>query len=100
MPKISVCIPTYNSGEFLSEAIQSVLDQSFQNFELIISDNASEDNTTEIVNAFNDSRIQYYRNKKNIGMYENFNHCLDLAEGEYIKFLCATDYLVRAIFKK
>lgn len=84
IPKVSVCIPTYNRSQYLREAIESVLMQSFTDFELIICDNASVDDTSEIVNSFSDVRILYHRNPKNIGSFKNHNLCLKLAKGEYI----------------
>lgn len=95
MAQVSVCIPTYNYGQFVGEAIESVLGQSLQDFEIIVSDNASTDETETIVRdyAARDPRIQYLRNATNIGMVGNWNQCLDHAKGEYVKFLCADDTL-------
>ena len=95
MIKVSVCIPTYNYGHFISDAIESVLRQTLQDFEIIITDNASEDDTELIVSGYaaRDSRIRYVRNHSNLGMVANWNRCLDLATGEYVKFLCADDLL-------
>jgi glycosyltransferase involved in cell wall biosynthesis len=92
VPKISVVIPTYNYANFLGEAIQSVLDQTFTDFELIIVDNCSTDNTDEVVTKYlSDSRVSYYKNDTNLGLVGNWNKCLEYARGEYIKFLCADD---------
>jgi glycosyltransferase involved in cell wall biosynthesis len=95
IPKVSVCIPTYNSEYFLPEAIQSVLKQSFTDYELIVIDNCSADNTQELMqNYINaDPRICYLRNSDNKGMVKNWNLCLEKAKGEYIKFLFADDLL-------
>jgi glycosyltransferase involved in cell wall biosynthesis len=95
MAKVSVCIPTYNYGQFIGEAIESVLGQTMQDFELIISDNASQDDTEARVSAYaaKDARIRYSRNSSNLGMVANWNRCLELAGGEYIKYLCADDLL-------
>jgi glycosyltransferase involved in cell wall biosynthesis len=60
------------------------LNQTFPHFELIICDDASEDNTEQVVRSFKDDRIRYYRNEKNLGLYRNWNRCIDLASGEYI----------------
>lgn len=92
MPKVSVCIPTYNSAHSLGCAIQSVLNQSFEDFELVISDNASMDNTEALVNSYHDKRIKYICNNENIGMYPNFNKCIEASNGQYIKFLCSDDW--------
>ena len=95
MAKVSVCIPTYNYGQFIGAAIESVLRQTLQDFEIIISDNASEDDTESIVSGYasRDTRIRYARNPSNLGMVANWNCCLALASGEYVKFLCADDLL-------
>ena len=91
-PKVSVLIPTYNYARFLDEAIQSVLSQTFEDFELIIVDNCSNDNTEEVISKYlDDKRITYYVNQYNIGLVGNWNKCLQYAKGEYIKFLCADD---------
>lgn len=91
-PKVSVLIPTYNYGHFLDEAIQSVLAQTFDDFELIIMDNCSTDNTEAIVQPYlTDPRVNYHKNEKNLGLVGNWNKCLDHAQGQYIKFLCADD---------
>lgn len=93
--KVSVCIPTYNCGKYISETIESILAQSFSDFELIIIDNASSDQTVSIVNSFakKDSRIRFIVNNINLGMVENWNACLETAKGEYIKFVFADDLL-------
>ncbi|MEP6514091.1 MAG: glycosyltransferase family 2 protein [Parafilimonas sp.] len=91
-PKISVLIPTYNYAQYLDEAIQSVIDQTYSDFELIIVDNNSTDNTDEVVRKYlYDGRISYYKNETNIGMVANFNKCLEYSKGEYIKYLLADD---------
>lgn len=91
-PKVSVLIPCYNAAAFIDESIQSVLDQTFTDFELIIVDNASDDATPQLVAKYcTDPRVQYFRNRVNIGMSGNFNRCLTLAKGMYIKFLMADD---------
>lgn len=92
-PKISVLIPAYNYARYLPEAIDSVLAQSYQDFELIIVDNCSTDNTIEVLEKYvlKDSRVKIHVNKTNIGMYRNYNQALLLANGDYIKFLNADD---------
>ena len=91
-PKVSVVIPNYNYARFIGEAIESVLNQTYLDFELIIVDNNSTDNTEEVVKKYlNDERVQFVKNVRNIGMVPNFNKCLELAKGEYIKFLLSDD---------
>ncbi len=94
-PKISVCIPTFNQAHFLREAISSVLAQTLMDFELIVVDNCSPDDTRQVVEDFmaRDARIKYYRNEENIGAQNNFNRCLRYASGEYVKLLCSDDLL-------
>jgi len=82
--KVSVCIPTYNGELFVAEAIQSVLQQSFVDFELLIVDDCSQDATWEIVNTFSDSRMHTYRNQQRQGIPGNWNRCLALAQGEHL----------------
>ena len=95
MAKVSVCIPTYNYGHFIGEAIESVLGQTLQDFEIIITDNASTDDTEAVVAVYasRDQRIRYVRNHTNLGMVANWNLCLSLAVGDYVKFLCSDDLL-------
>jgi glycosyltransferase involved in cell wall biosynthesis len=83
-PKVSVCIPTLNRREYLRQAIDSVLAQTFTDFEIVISDNASEDGTDEMVRSYSDSRIRYHRNPTNIGQHGNWNMPLKLARGRYL----------------
>ncbi|MEW6602779.1 MAG: glycosyltransferase [Nitrospirota bacterium] len=83
-PKVSVCIPVYNGSPYIAEAVGSVLAQTYGNFELLICDNCSTDDTKDIVCTFKDQRIQYVRNTRNLGLVGNANRCLGLAKGEYI----------------
>ena len=92
-PKISVCIPVYNGSEFIKIAIDSVLNQSFKDFELIIVDNQSTDNTVEIIKEYKDDRIKLFINETNIGMIPNWNKALSYATGDYLKILPADDFI-------
>jgi glycosyltransferase involved in cell wall biosynthesis len=89
-PKVSVYIPTYNYGRFLGEAIQSVLDQTFQDWELIVVDDGSTDNTREVVEAFDDPRIHYVY-QENQGNPAARNTALRLVRGEYVACLDGDD---------
>jgi glycosyltransferase involved in cell wall biosynthesis len=82
-PKVSLGMPVYNGEPYITEAIESVLNQTYQDFELIVSDNCSTDNTSEIIRKINDSRIRYYRNEENIGVVPNFNRTVELSRGQY-----------------
>lgn len=86
----SVIIPTYNRAELLSRAIRSVLAQTYQNWELILLDDGSTDDTTEIVNAYHDSRIRYFYGE-NHGAACARNRALEKANGQYIAFLDSDD---------
>lgn len=100
-PKVSVLIPTYNYARFLNEAIESVLNQTFTDFELVIVDNNSTDNTKEVVDKYsNDKRLRYYKNETNIGIIGNFNKCLEYANGDYIKYLMADDLFHKQLLEK
>lgn len=92
-PLISVGMPVFNGEPFLSGAIEAILDQTFGDFELIISDNASTDGTEKICKDFaaRDSRIRYYRNAENIGAARNYKRLVDLARGEYFRWSNADD---------
>src|SRR5665213_4185839 len=94
-PQVSVLIPTYNYARYLAEAIESVLAQDFQDFELLIADDCSTDNTAEVVRPFcaRDARVHFAVNSANLGMVNNWNQCLAQARGEYIKFLFGDDKL-------
>ncbi len=91
MPKVSVCIPTYNTARYLPEAIESVLAQEFTDYELIICDNASTDETPEICRAYTDPRIRYVRFEELVNQGGNWNRCVNLARGEYVALLHADD---------
>lgn len=82
--KLSVCLPTCNGDRFVAEAIGSVLSQTFDDFELIVVDDCSDDTTREIVGTFTDPRMTIYENDRRLGIPGNWNRCLDLAKGEYI----------------
>lgn len=92
-PKVSVCIPVWNGERFIAQAIESTLRQDFSDFELIVSDNASTDGTERIVRSFADKRVRWEPHSVNVGAAANFNRCLNLAGGEYLKILCADDIL-------
>ncbi len=90
-PKISVIMPAYNAALYIREAIESVLNQSFQNFEFIIINDGSTDETLNIIQSFNDSRIVLINNSKNLGIIKTRNIGLQLAKGEYIAKMDADD---------
>lgn len=93
--RVSICLPTYNGERFLAAALDSVLTQSFRDFELIIVDDASTDGTTHIIETYaaKDSRIKYHFNKTSTGLFTNYNACMNLAENEYVKPFAQDDLL-------
>ena len=94
-PKVSVVICTYNRAQYLPQAIESVLAQSFQDFELIIVDDASNDNTKAVMERYaSDSRIRYIKNDINLGLGKNRVKSTKDAHGEYIAILDSDDYWV------
>ena len=95
LPEISVLMPTYNYASYLPEAIASVLAQEFRNFELLIVDDCSSDNTAVVVKPFcaRDARVQFASNPANLGMVNNWQKCLEQARGRHIKFLFGDDKL-------
>lgn len=93
IPIISVLLPVYNGEKFLKEAIDSVLGQSFTSFELLIIDDGSTDDSCNIVLGYNDSRIRFLRNQKNIGLIKTLNKGLEIAKGNYLARIDADDYM-------
>jgi glycosyltransferase involved in cell wall biosynthesis len=103
-PRVSIGMPVYNGENYLEETLNSIVAQTFEDFELIISDNASTDRTEEICKAYaaEDRRIRYYRNEQNLGPARNYNRVFELAKGEYFKWtahddLLAPEYLERCV---
>lgn len=91
MKKVSILMPMYNSEKYVQEAIDSVLNQTYENFELIILDDGSIDSSVEIVEKYNDSRIKLYKNIENKGLPYTRNKLLSFATGEYIALLDSDD---------
>ena len=91
--RVTVGIPTYNRSEMLRGAVESVLAQTYPDFRLLISDNASDDDTPDVVRSFDDERIQYVRADVNVGPAGNFRRVLELAETEFLVILPDDDVL-------
>ncbi len=90
--RVSVVLPAYNAAAYVATAIDSVLRQTFPDFELIVLDNASVDATADIVARFDDPRLRFVRNDANVGMVGNINKGLELATGQLGVVLCADDH--------
>jgi len=99
VPTVSVGLPVFNGENYLAQAVESILGQTFRDFELIICDNASTDGTEEIARRFAalDPRVRYHRNATNIGGARNQNLAVDLSRGRYIR-LAAHDDLIAPTF--
>jgi glycosyltransferase involved in cell wall biosynthesis len=92
-PTVTVGIPTYNRASLLKDALESVLAQTYSKFRLVIGDNASTDETPEVVASYSDARIDYIRGERNIGMIGNFNRLIQLADTEFLMLLPDDDLL-------
>lgn len=95
-PLVSIGIPTYNRADGnLRKVIERALDQTYQNVEVIVSDNCSSDHTPEVVQSINDPRLRYFRQETNIGPHNNFNFCLNQAKGDYFLLFHDDDMIDR-----
>ncbi len=99
---VSIGIPVYNGERFLAQTLDSILSQTYQDFEIIISDNASDDNTEAICRNYAaiDSRIRYYRNETNLGAAYNYNCLVELAKGKYFKWAAHDDLLAPTFIER
>ena len=88
---VSVIMPSWNTGRFIAKSIQSVIEQTYTNWELLIVDDCSSDNTDEVIANFHDKRIFYFKNEKNVGAALSRNRALREARGEWIAFLDSDD---------
>ena len=93
MPKVSICIPAYNQAAYLKKTIDSVLTQTFDNYEIIITDDSPNDSVKVLVNSFDRTdKIKYFKNATAWGSPENWNESIRKATGEYIKILHHDDW--------
>jgi glycosyltransferase involved in cell wall biosynthesis len=99
MPTVSVVIPTYNNASVVKEAIQSVLEQTLSDYEIIVVDDGSTDNTREVVSSFSDKRIRYVY-QENHGRSSARNHAISIAQGRYIAFLDSDDLFLPTKLEK
>lgn len=99
-PLVSVCIPTYNNARYIGRTIDSIANQTCKNIEIIICDNASTDNTREIVHSHNDKRIRYHRNPKTIHALSNWNLCIELANADFVAIYHSDDVYEPTIVEK
>lgn len=92
----SITIPTYNRSGKLLVTIQSILAQDFKNFEIIVVDNNSSDNTKELIDSLKDKRIKYFKNPVNIGVIKNIQKAIDYSTGQYLLFQSDDDFMIKS----
>jgi glycosyltransferase involved in cell wall biosynthesis len=97
--KVQILIPAYNAELTLGKTIESLLAQTFKNFEILVVDNFSTDKTREIVESFKDERVHYLCNEKNLGNYGNFDKCISLARFDYTAIFHADDLYLPSILE-
>jgi glycosyltransferase involved in cell wall biosynthesis len=94
-PTVTFVVPCYKLGHFLAECVNSVLSQTYTDWEVLIMDDCSPDNTREVASSFRDPRVKYIRNEQNLGLVQNFNKGIGLSRGKYVWIISADDYLRR-----
>jgi len=92
-PLVSVCVPSFNNERFIAATLESVLNQTYSNFEILITDDCSTDRTVSIIREFSDPRIRLVQNEVNLGIAENWRTALSAATGKYVKLLCGDDLI-------
>src|SRR5256884_7474545 len=102
LPRLSVIIPNYNHARFLPNCLEAILRQSEQPFEIIVIDDASTDNSVEVIEAFTKRNpiIRFYRNEQNRGVVSGMNRGLELARGDYVYYAAADDQVLPGFFEK
>src|SRR4051812_41224937 len=94
-PTVSFVIPCYKLGHLVSECLESILSQSYGDWEILLMDDCSPDDTKEVVQSFSDPRIHYIRNERNLGHLRNYNKGIEMSRGKYIWLISADDRLRR-----
>lgn len=92
-PRVSICIPTFNRASMVGLAIDSALNQTYKDIEVVVVDNASTDNIEEVIAEYKDPRLRLIKNNKNIGIFGNFNRCVEVSKGEFLHILHSDDYI-------
>ena len=100
IPLVSVLFPVYNGAYYLEESIQSILDQTYDNFEIIIIDDGSSDDSTSVIQNFSDSRIRFYKNETNQGLAATLNRAINLSKGYYLARQDQDDFSLPQRFEK
>jgi len=99
-PLVSICIPAFNNAEHIEQAVHSALNQTYAAIEVVVVDDASADDTYELVKAIEDPRIKLSRNLLNLGLAGNWNHSIEIAQGDFIKLMGADDVLEPTAIEK
>ncbi|TDE18686.1 glycosyltransferase family 2 protein [Dyadobacter psychrotolerans] len=94
MPETTVLIPAYNCGKYIKETLDSVLKQKYKDYEILIIDDGSTDNTSQVIDTFKNKKIKYLRNSENAGIVETLNHGLKIANSEFIARMDADDVML------
>ena len=97
---VSICIPTYNGEQYLKQTLDSVVNQTYRNIEIIVTDDISNDDTEKIVRSYCDDRIKFFINNKRKGLAGNWNEAVKKSSGEFIKILCQDDLLMPDAIEK
>ena len=92
-PLVSICIPTFNAARWILDCLESARAQSYRRLEVLIIDDASTDETVELIRSIDDERIRLVVNEQNIGLVRNWNKCIEMSRGDFIKFLFHDDIL-------
>lgn len=100
MPTCTVAIPVYNRRDLVRSALESALVQDVDGLEVLVVDNCSTDGTWEALETYRDPRLRLVRNESNLGLFGNFNRCLELSTGTYLHFLCSDDRLVKGCLRE
>lgn len=102
IPRLSIGLPVYNSEDYLAESLEALLGQSYEDYELIISDNASDDGTADICRGYEkrDSRIRYFRQQRNIGAAPNHNFVFEQSQGELFKWASGDDLYAHDLLER
>jgi glycosyltransferase involved in cell wall biosynthesis len=93
VPRVSICIPTYNRVETVGLAIDSALAQTYDDLEVIVVDNASSDDIESLISNYSDPRLKFVKNSENLGIFGNFNRCIEVSKGEFLHILHSDDHI-------
>ncbi|WP_317897482.1 glycosyltransferase family 2 protein [Aurantibacillus circumpalustris] len=101
-PLVSICIPVYNGEKYLKQCLDSCINQTYDNYEIIICDDGSTDTSVQLIEeyAISNKKIRLSKNEKNLGLVENWNACIKQARGEWIKFVFQDDYIAENCLQK